>query len=822
MKRIILALLMILVAQVCHAGTINVPGDSATIQTAINGASNGDTVLVADGTYTGDGNRDILFHGKDIVVMSQNGPGFTIIDPQGSESEPHRAFNFINNAISGELEGFTIKNGYGPFSHNHNEGGAMLIENASPTIKYCVFANNIGAYQGGAVSCFTSSPIFINCTFAGNAATYGGCIYSNGANPVLENCIIAFSAEGSAAFCNNDGTVDLLCCDLYGNLGGDYVECVQDQLGLDGNISSDPLFCDTENNDFHIAICSPCGPLINTECGLIGALEAGCASAPGLPFAYQPGFDPVMDDSLVTSSSFEIFWSYFDTTSSTQNGYEIEVGTDNDWSVAEMWSSGQVVSSDTNAIYAGIALYDDTKYYVRIRVSNGTDWGIWSETRFYSFFDNKIYISEDYLTIQTGIDYAFESDTVFVRDGTYSGDGNRDIDFGGKNIVVKSENGPESTIIQGAVGHRGFYIHSGEDTTSVIDGITITGFSYAHNDGGAILCLNAGLTIKNCIITGNMNVNAFGPGIYGYYANIRHFNCVFSDNRCPLNWCDGSSEYHNGTYEFTDCLFTKSDSTRAVFVLNADVTFTNCTFAGNMSGIKGAGMRLSGCNAVLSNCIFSNNMTVMGLPDYAPGGGLSCSSCITTVSNCTFIGNRAYRGSSIYHEGGQLTVENSIFAFSADGVPINCDPADIADISCTNIFGNIDGDWVGDISAYAGINGNLSLDPMFCDTANDDFEIDSISPCAPYSPENTCGILIGAKDVGCGLMICGDANGDEFVNVSDAVSIINYVFLGGAPADPLCLGDANGDGVVSVSDAVYIINYVFVGGNPPYPSCCDE
>ncbi len=63
--------------------------------------------------------------------------------------------------------------------------------------------------------------------------------------------------------------------------------------------------------------------------------------------------------------------------------------------------------------------------------------------------------------------------------------------------------------------------------------------------------------------------------------------------------------------------------------------------------------------------------------------------------------------------------------------------------------------------------------------------------------------------------VCGDANADDVVNVSDAVSIINYVFVGGNPPDPLESGDANCDGICNVSDAVWIINYVFVGGNDP-------
>ncbi len=68
---------------------------------------------------------------------------------------------------------------------------------------------------------------------------------------------------------------------------------------------------------------------------------------------------------------------------------------------------------------------------------------------------------------------------------------------------------------------------------------------------------------------------------------------------------------------------------------------------------------------------------------------------------------------------------------------------------------------------------------------------------------------------------CGDANNDGSVNVSDAVHIINYVFIGGSP-EPLpvkACGDANSDAAVNVSDAVFIINYVFVTGSSSPDDC---
>ncbi len=64
------ALLSLILITSLHARIIHVPGDKATIQGGINVAVDGDTVLVADGTYTGDGNRRIDFGGRAIVVVS--------------------------------------------------------------------------------------------------------------------------------------------------------------------------------------------------------------------------------------------------------------------------------------------------------------------------------------------------------------------------------------------------------------------------------------------------------------------------------------------------------------------------------------------------------------------------------------------------------------------------------------------------------------------------------------------------------------------------------------------------------------------------------
>jgi hypothetical protein len=101
--------------------------------------------------------------------------------------------------------------------------------------------------------------------------------------PLFENCLLAFG-DNSEAFHCVAGTCEptLICCDIYGHEEGDWTGCIADQLGLDGNISEDPLFCDPGNNDFTLEECSPCAPfsLPNVECDLIGAWPVGCGGSP--------------------------------------------------------------------------------------------------------------------------------------------------------------------------------------------------------------------------------------------------------------------------------------------------------------------------------------------------------------------------------------------------------------------------------------------------------------------------------------------------------------------------------------------------------------
>ncbi len=161
-------------------------------------------------------------------------------------------------------------------------GGAHCPYPSSAQFVGCTFIENTASYGGG-LACNDSSPSVTGCTFAGNAARGaggGGAVLSYGyqSSPALANTIIAFSAAGEGVGCLSNGSATLTCSDVYGNEGGDWVGCIADQYGINGNISEHPCFCFDANPDQPYALCvnSPCAAENSPECGQIGAWPAAC------------------------------------------------------------------------------------------------------------------------------------------------------------------------------------------------------------------------------------------------------------------------------------------------------------------------------------------------------------------------------------------------------------------------------------------------------------------------------------------------------------------------------------------------------------------
>jgi Abnormal spindle-like microcephaly-assoc'd, ASPM-SPD-2-Hydin/Right handed beta helix region len=151
--------------------TIHIPGDQATIQAAINAANNGDTVLVAPGTYT----ENINFNGKAITLSSSGGASVTTID--GGAKTSVVTFNSAetSNAV---LNGFTIRNGATGNGTPQNDGGGIYIYSASPTITNNIIQNNTACGDGAGIAVEFASPLIQGNTIQNNMDS--GCSGGNG------------------------------------------------------------------------------------------------------------------------------------------------------------------------------------------------------------------------------------------------------------------------------------------------------------------------------------------------------------------------------------------------------------------------------------------------------------------------------------------------------------------------------------------------------------------------------------------------------------------------------------------------------------------
>ncbi|GAH43220.1 unnamed protein product, partial [marine sediment metagenome] len=261
--------------------------------------------------------------------------------------------------------------------------------------------------------------------------------------------------------------------------------------------------------------------------------------------------------------------------------------------------------------------------------------------------------SPNYPTIQAAIDAADNYDIVLVADGNYTGDGNKNLDFGGKPITVRSENGPNNCTIDCENSGRGFYFQNEETENSLVDGFTIT------NGGVRIYCEEGSPTINNCNISGNN-----GCGIFCYrQSNPTITNCIITANKERGGiYCDYSSSptitnctisgnwagyhYAGGIYcegsrlTITNCTISENNGPG---IYRCAGPITNCIISGN-SAVEGGG--LDWCSGPVTNCIITDNIA-----DY--GGGLA--GCSSPVTNCLISNNIAREGGGLYECSGPVT-----------------------------------------------------------------------------------------------------------------------------------------------------------------------
>jgi len=188
MRIVSILFILIYLTGIASAVTIHVPAEYLTIQQGINAAGEGDTVLIADGIYTGDGNKNLDFRGTNLVLMSENGPSTCKIDCQMDG----RGFTFHNNETeASQVIGITVLNGYS------DNGGGLLCEYASPVFKNVMIVECQAASAGGGVYVMGGAPQMIHCNIHNNYASTGGGLSINNSEFILNSSnVIANTSSG--------------------------------------------------------------------------------------------------------------------------------------------------------------------------------------------------------------------------------------------------------------------------------------------------------------------------------------------------------------------------------------------------------------------------------------------------------------------------------------------------------------------------------------------------------------------------------------------------------------------------------------------------
>lgn len=295
-------------------------GPKRTIQAAMDLGQTGDTVQVADGLYTGPGNKNLHFPGgSNFTLRSEGGSDDCIID---LEHSGQAFFLVIDETPQAVIQGFTIRNGLSSM------GGAIYLHHMSEvTISRCVFEANTSTGAGGAILADTeTSPTLIDCRFTGNtAATDGGALafFNDSSSPRIIDCELTNNTaggDGGAIFLFGNDSVDVTNTTIAGNIAGGQggglfnlgisdvtitssilwgnsgnqidgpggatatFTDVQGSWPGTGNLDADPLFVDLSAGDVRLLGGSP-------------AIDAGDPAPPALPPFDALGFGhPRLDD----------------------------------------------------------------------------------------------------------------------------------------------------------------------------------------------------------------------------------------------------------------------------------------------------------------------------------------------------------------------------------------------------------------------------------------------------------------------------------------------------------------------------------------------
>jgi hypothetical protein len=358
--------------------------------------------------------------------------------------------------------------------------------------------------------------------------------------------------------------------------------------------------------------------------------------------------------------------------------------------------------------------------------------------------------SGDYATIQAAVDAAGPGDIIELVNGTYTGDGNRDIVVPAVDLTIRSEGGvvEDCTIDCGGSArsvHRGFYFASSGAGSATLQGIGVINGYVSADGGGGIWVAGSSPTITDCAVgfctaTGS---SAKGGGLY------------VSDGGAPavtgcyfvLNVADygGGVAFWASEGTLEDCEIADNE---ALLIgggvygqFSGTATLTRCTIVSNAAPSAG-GIRMGAGLPELIDCEISRNDATML---YAGGVWLQAGSLI----GCTIVDNHATTwGGGVYCQAGTGELVNCLVAYSTYGYGIAAYAAeDAPSLTCCDVYGNTNGNYHTFAGDPTGTGGNISQDPRMCNYEGEEYSLDFDSPCLPGG--NACEVRIGAYGQGC-------------------------------------------------------------------------
>jgi len=839
-------ILLLLLAPVVGAAIINVPAVQPTIVDGVTAAQDGDTILVAPGQY----NESVVVDGKGVFILSSHGPEVTYLTTAESKAlrfdrdgEPDIYCLHFRNIYSkrAEFSGFTI-------SYNEHPCAGTVIISHCDSMR---FSNNIVCHN------FVVPGSWAQIVYANQS---GGEIVGN----------VFYHNDGTAAavapFPGAGQEIVVARNTIHGNNGGilcgltpeDTADhwvrvsnnCITNSgLGVYGHfkeigcnnvwnntfnygggepgatdISEDPLYCDTARGNFSLELESPCilieGGGCDTLIGARGISLYDCLTFSDAPIAAFQDLAPRNDDTTIGSLIPEFSWAFYDTADGTQQEqYHLQVGSDTDWVSAEMWDSDSVASTDNIAMYAGIPLTDRTTYYYRIRLSNGITWGDWIGDSFTVRLGYiTIGIPSDYPAIQQGIASSYSGDTVQVEPGTY----NECLDYGGKNVYLRSSAGAHQTIITNDPESTLIVFGGGEDRGAILEGFTL------HGGWIGVLCESSAPTLRRNLFVGQNSddwaaISLAGPGYPG--------STETGPSAALIENCTIVSSANGGISTF---------STEAPTIINSIVAFADGYGIHKRSGVPQPILAYNDVHDCDIN--YLNNITV-------DSGSISADPMFTDSfslgwdSPCIDAGHPdpQYNDPDLTRNdmGALPLLQNLdypvVYDIAIDQIGlIGCSNSltpiltwryrDTAatDQSSYQIQVGTDEDWILPEMWDSGEQESADSSVIYSGSALADLttyylrvRVGTGSRWGQWCYGEFCTL------VNCCLGLRGNVDYDlgDGINVADLTFLVGYLFGGGSP--PLCVEEANVDGdiheSVNIADLTFLVTYLFGQGDPPAP-----